>query len=322
MEGTDHIEMTALTAGQADQIARLEEMWPDYGKALQIAAATGGGMSWRTVKGVEYLTRWYQEDGKKKGKSLGRRSPETEATLKEFEDTTLKARRVLREMRDDVALACRLAKAHGIARLPGRLAETLDWFWYTDLNRRMALFGGTALLAYESGSGTLAPPELIKDGHLQVVSHTEDIDLVLPAVDEISEACDVDREGTSVQYDENRFRIRSKADKRLLCEIYLPSFFHLRLESGPAETLREAFDMPWLKSLIVSRDGRPIEVTVQDPRVYAMAAHSLGNDPIWANRAAYAAEMVAENWPDKFDEHQEADFEDLIGGERGGFRGP
>ena len=76
----------------------------------------------RTVDGVEYLTRYTQEDGKK-GRSLGRRSPETEAQMAHFENTVLKARRIRREYREDVLLTCKLAKAHGIARLHGRFGH-------------------------------------------------------------------------------------------------------------------------------------------------------------------------------------------------------
>ena len=145
----DDIELISLTDSQARQFARIGQLWPEFGHALQVLAASeGGGMGWKTVDGVEYLTRYFQEDGKKKGRSLGRRSPETEAWFEEFDSTVLKARRIRREYREDVLLTCKLAKAYGIARLHGRFAHTLDWLWYTNANKRVALFGGSALLAY------------------------------------------------------------------------------------------------------------------------------------------------------------------------------
>ncbi len=140
------IDLVPLTDGQAEQFARIEQLWPEFGHSLQVLAASeGGGMGWRTVDGVEYLTRYTQENGKKKGRSLGRRSPETEAIMEQFDSTVLKARRIRREYREDVLLTCKLAKAHGIARLHGRFAHTLDWLWYTDANRRVALFCQSAL---------------------------------------------------------------------------------------------------------------------------------------------------------------------------------
>jgi hypothetical protein len=94
----------------------MERLWPEFGHSLRVLAAMRGGMGWRTVDGVEYLTRYTQEDGKK-GRSLGRRSPETEAQMAHFENTVLKARRIRWEYPEDVLLTCKLAKAHGIARL-------------------------------------------------------------------------------------------------------------------------------------------------------------------------------------------------------------
>src|SRR5882757_7188083 len=113
-------ELVEFNAGQAEQMRFLEETWPEYGHSLQVAAAFSGGMGWKTVRGVEYLVRYHSEEGKKKFTSYGRRSPKTEEIHWRWEETTGRARRVVKERKDEVALACRLAKAHGIARLPGR----------------------------------------------------------------------------------------------------------------------------------------------------------------------------------------------------------
>lgn len=308
MKGSGDIEFTELTSGQAEQFARLEELWPEYAHSLQVTAATTGGMGWRQTDGVDYLTRYTQENGKKKGRSLGRRSPETEAQLAEFKNTVLKARRIIKESRDDVALACRLAKAHGSARLHGRHAETLDWLWYTDANRRVALFGGSALLAYESDAGILTPPELFKDDHLQFISRSDDPLKI--GLHEISEACGAEPDTARVTLDEGRYLLR--LDGRTIGEVFPPSYFLNRLEYDAEDTMRDALDMAWMRSLVVSRDCRPIEVTCPDPRVYAMAASVIPDDGIWAKRAEFAVELVRHRWPDGFDRRQEAMIDEAI----------
>lgn len=312
MEASDHdIELVPLTGGQAEQFARIEQLWPEFGHSLQVLAASeGGGMGWRTVDGVEYLTRYTHEDGKKKGRSLGRRGPETEALMEQFDSTVLKARRIRREYREDVLLTCKLAKAHGIARLQGRFAHTLDWLWYTDANKRVALFGGTALLAYESGSKTLTPVDLVKEDRLQFISHSEDPEKI--GLFEIMEAFgNTGREEMIADLEDGRFAIR--ADDQIVAEVFPPSFFRERLERGPAKTLRDGFKMPWLRALTFSRDNRPIEVAAPDPRVYAMAAYCLKDDSeIWDRRARFAIEMVRQCWPDKFDNRQEIVFDGLM----------
>lgn len=317
----DEAELIPLTDNQADQFARIGQLWPEFGHALQVLAASeGGGMGWKTVDGVEYLTRYFQENGKKKGRSLGRRSPETEAWFEEFDSTVLKARRIRREYREDVLLTCKLAKAYGIARLHGRFAHTLDWLWYTDANKRVALFGGSALLAYESGSRTLAPADLIKEDRLQFISHSEDPEKI--DLSEIMEACgNTGREEMTVGLENGRFAIR--ADDQIVAEIFRPSYFLERLEPRPAKTLREGFEMPWLRALTFSRDTRPIELCVLDPQVYAMAANCLRNDgEIWGRRAGFTAEMVRQRWPNKFDEDQQTVLDGESSGHFGRVRGP
>jgi hypothetical protein len=291
-------ELVSLTDGQAQQLQRLADVWPDYGPALKIDAATSGGMAFRKVGGVDYLTRYTQEDGKKKARSLGRRSPETEAILKRFEETTLRARQVLKENRSDVNLFCRLAKAHNLARLPGPLAEPLEWLWYLDLDRRMSLFGGTALFAYEAKSNALAPASAIRDDHLQFVAPTFE---GLPLT-EIEEAFDQDDAGTSLTLDDHRVLIRS--GDRVLCEILEPRYFLTDLNEDAAEVLSEAFELPPVRGLVFSRDSRALELTALDPRTYALAAFCRREEPIWADRAEFAVEMVTERWPEKFDDHQ------------------
>lgn len=319
MEGSDDdIDLVPLSGSQVEQFSRIQELWPEFGHSLQVLAASdGGGMGWRTVDGVEYLTRYTQENGKKKGRSLGRRSPETEAIMEQFDSTVLKARRIRREYREDVLLTCKLAKAYGIARLHGRFAHTLDWLWYSDANKRVALFGGTALLAYESRSRTLTPVDLIKEDRLQFIAHSDDPEKI--GLVEIAEACGSGREEMFVTLEDGVFEIR--AEDQVVAEIYRPSYF---LDRCPREeVMREGLEMPWLRALTFSRDTRPIEISAPDPRVYAMAAHCMrGDNDIWDRRARFATAMVQERWPDKFDQYQE----DVMDGppERGRmrFRGP
>jgi hypothetical protein len=316
----DDIELVPLTDGQAEQFARIEQLWPEFGQSLQVLAASeGGGMGWRTVDGVEYLTRYFQENGKKKGRSLGRRSPETEAWFEEFDSTVLKARRIRREYREDVLLTCKLAKAYGIARLHGRFAHVLDRLWYADANKRLALFGGSALLAYESGSRTLAPADLVKEDRLQFVSRSEDPEEI--GLPEIMEACGTDREEMTARLEDGRFAVR--ADDRIVAEIFPPSYFLDRSDRGVRTTLGEAFETSWLRSLTFSRDTRPIELCAPDPRVYAMAAHCLRDvDEIWNRRAGFAAELVRQCWPDKFEPRQEVVMDGLPEADRMRMRCP
>jgi hypothetical protein len=285
------LELLDFSAAQIVQMRQLEETWPEYGHSLRVVAATSGGMGWKTVKGVEYLVRHYREDGKKKFTSYGRRSEETEAKLKHFEETTGRARQIVKDQRDDVALACRLAKAHGLARLPGRQAETLEWFWYTGVTDRLSLFGGAALLAYEGKAGALAPADIVKEDRLQFIARTSHIATL--GLDEIAEACDVDRTGCAVKRGRDKITI-STSDGEPRAEILLPQLFlHRAEDERTAEMYARALDLPRWIGLTVARDARPISLTAVDPRAYAMFAGSFGDNPLWQERAAIASAMGA-----------------------------
>lgn len=275
---------------QAEQLQHLGQVWPAYGHAMQVAAATSGGLGWKTVKGVEYLVRYVHEDGKKRFTSYGRRNENTEAIYRKFEGTTGRARRTLKEHREDVALTCRLAKAHGLARLPGRQAGILEWFWYTDITRRLSLFGGTALLAYEAGAGAMAASHLIKESHLLFVSRTPDLEAL--KLDEIEEACDVDGIGCVSKPGRHRLVIETSAGEPR-AEILMPAFFLEMKHDDNTETVAAALDLPPLRGLTVARDCRPIELSAIDPWAYAALAHRMRGDvDIWAGRASASVEMA------------------------------
>jgi hypothetical protein len=288
--------ITDFNEAQAEEMRHLTAMWPEYGHSLQVAAATSGGMGWKIVKGVEYLVRYLSEEGKKKFTSYGRRNEKTEEMYRRFEETTGRAREIIREERDEVALHCRLAKAHGLARLPGRQAETLEWCWYLDITARLSLFGGAALLAYEGHAGALAPAPLVKEDFLQFVARTSDVEAL--GLDEIAEACDVDKTGCAVRRRRDRIEINT-TDGEPRAEILLPQFFLSRAgDDHETEMMAAALELPRWKGLTIARDCRPIALTAVDPKAYVLLARAFGDDGVWPDRAAVAAQLGARIDPD------------------------
>jgi len=277
-----------FSAGQAEQMRYLDQVWPEYGHSLQVAAAFSGGMGWKSVRGVDYLVRYHSEDGKKKFTSYGKRSPETEAKFRTWEDTTGRARRIVKEKKDEVALACRLAKAHGVGRLHGRLAEMLERCWYLDVTKRLSLFGGSALMAYEGAASALMPLDLVKEDRLHFVSRVGYDELGLEELVDV--VCDVDRTGCeSVRKRDRVSIVTSEGEPR--AEIYLSGHFQRTAETDrQAETLDEALNMLRWKGLTVARDGRPVELTSLHPSAYAVLANTMGND-LWDARAEAAFDI-------------------------------
>lgn len=281
-------DLRSFTAGQAEQMSFLEEAWPEYGHSLQVAAAFSGGQGWKTVRDVEYLVRYHSEDGKKKFTSMGRRSPDTEALQRRWDETVGQARKVIKDRKEDIDLACRLMKAHGGARLPGRQADILEHCWYLDVTKRLSLFGGAALMAYEGRAGALAPADLVKEDRLHFVARVAEDDLGL---DEIVEACDVDRTGCQAER-EHEYRISIETlDGDPRAEIYLPQYFHRLAETDrQAEAVAEALTMTRWKGLAVARDCRPVALTALHPAAYGVLACMFDQD-LWTERSECAAAM-------------------------------
>ena len=105
-----------------------------------------GGMHWKTVKGRQYLVRTL--DGRGRQKSLGPRSPETEAQHKTFHEGKAAARERLRSLEQALQYRTRVARAHGLGRLPRPLADTIR-----SSEGRNCLIGPEALYAYEAMAG-------------------------------------------------------------------------------------------------------------------------------------------------------------------------
>ncbi|MET4278495.1 MULTISPECIES: hypothetical protein [unclassified Bradyrhizobium] len=132
-------------------------------------------MAWRTVDGVEYLTRYTRQDGKQKVKSRGRRSPETDAIFEQFESTVLKARA---SGGSCGTTSCCPASWRRLTASPAS--------WTSGRDPRLALVHGRQQPALavrrdrpprlRSASGVLAPTALVKDQDLQFVARTEDLE--------------------------------------------------------------------------------------------------------------------------------------------------
>jgi len=298
-----------MTPTEARHLHEIERLWASYGPALRARAALDGGMVWKSVNGAEYLCRYRQnhDTGKKQFTSLGRRSPETEAVYRDFMERRDTARHVVLSSRDPITIAGRVAKAYGLARLPAKMAEMLRAFWLRSLDDSLTIFGGVALLAYEIETEPLAPAGLIRDEALIVIPMTAEITIA-----DLAEAYEA---ATG-----EKPRVQGHGDRQVLhrgdavpLEVWSRNFVLGHADDrDQAEVIEEGFEAPLLKGLTVARDARPVEFATFDPRVYAMLASVLGRDqPVWGDRARFAAALVRERWPEQFEPRQEAAYHDL-----------
>ncbi len=303
-------ELNLMRPVEARQLREIADAWKSYGPALRAKLTLDGGMQWKSVNGAQYLSRYRADPqtGKKKFTSLGRRSRETEAIYRDFIDSREAARQTVLNSREGIELAGRVAKAHGLARMPVKTAEIIRAFWSRSMDLHLTLFGGSALFAYEQRSGVLAPYELARDadGLLFIYDGADECttaDIVEAYEDAVGAKASAARRG-------NRLLIRSEEGIRL----EFTSLKSVLSEVGDdgADLLGEAFDLPAVKGLAVARNAQPVEITAPDPRAYAAMAYVLGqDDEVWADRARFAATLVREHWPEGFDPRQQEALAEL-----------
>lgn len=293
------IQLEFIEDDRAAPLRRLEDLWPKFAVALQVAATTHGGMCWRPVRDNVFLVRFRRVNGKTRIKTIGPRGPKTEAILADFRNTVGKSREIVRRERPVLAQVCRVAKDAGLARLPDFAARILTGIWTLGIDSRLTLFGGAALHAYESQAGVLAPFRLIQDDHLQFVTKSLG-ELDIP---ELEQVCDLKRVGTSVVHEDHRIVIRG--GDRILCQVFDHEFFQKYLTEQQRDVLADALDLPAVKGLTVSSHCRPVQLSAMDPRAYAMAAYCLRASGVWKERSYFTDVMVQLAWPDPFLEDQE-----------------
>jgi hypothetical protein len=304
-------DLTELGPTESRHLRDLAKAWASYGPALREWSSLDGGMQWKTVNGADYLCRYRPDPdtGKKKFISLGRRSAETEATYRDFIGRRDAARQTVLAGRDDIALAGRIAKAHGLARMPAKHAEIVRAFWRASLDRHLTLCSGAAMFAYEVKTEILTPAALTRDDNLLFLFDGSS-DFTTGDIGEAYE--DATGAKADVSRRQGRFIIRS--DDAPGVEILSRKFLLEQVKDGDqAEALRLAFQMDVVRGLTVARNAQPVEITAPDPRLYALLAHVEQDEEIWAKRARFTATLVRERWPQKFDHRQEEAFPDLCG---------
>ena len=254
--------------------------YDQYLQVQRLKASLPNWMSWKEVNGKTYLIQG--NSGGKNQKSLGAKSPETEATYKQFiqQKTQLK--------QDEEAINTRLAerapqlKALGIGRVPNTFAKITRKFDVDGVLGPYLWVGGThAIYAYEVMAGTSLDAEL---------RATEDIDFVWPITQEIiTRHAPKNLLGTLKEIDstfsvntENKFSVRN--NKGLVVDF-------ITSPEGEKHTLKEYLKpigipgqewltaLPSVTSIVIDDQGLPLRFEVPDPRLFALHKLWIAQNP-------------------------------------------
>ena len=286
------MRITPLSSEQSRILDDVFEMDRLHRTLLQREEGLGGGYQWKGVAGEEYLTRFWTDPHtkRKQARSLGRRSPTTEAEYAAFYATREKVvaeRRSLAPRMRDVA---RAARAFRLFRASEPVADVFHAFERAGLWQTCALLGSWASHAHANESRVRldgSPGDidlLVPDGLVSDVMPSIGGALRAACPDASWHAEDTALVGSGGL----RIHVHDAAD-------LLDRFVSTRPEVDAVRSVTEALDAALRPGLVLGHDGSPTPVATLDPTAHAVlkAAQAVELGSETAREAALAAVELA-----------------------------
>ena len=298
-----------LSGEQTRRLIDSEQRFEAYlGFIGRLDASFRGSMSWKSVKGHEYLYR--KTDGS--WKSLGPRNQANEQTFDQFHAgrTTLKQK--IEAIRREIDGAARVDRAMGLGRLPKAIANILRRLDRKHLlGNAISVVGTNALFAYERLAGGHFAPSMLA---------TMDIDLLFDSRDRLGLVARDVRDGGLAQLlqsvdpsftisHEGSFRAINRSG--LMVDLIepmpnMPSATRSRRQIGASKVdlvAAEIKGLQWLQNvphvsvIVLDESGIPLRMSVPDPRAFALHKYWVSRrsdrDPMKARRDEQQAHAVA-----------------------------
>jgi hypothetical protein len=302
--GADYI-FREFQESQHHTLNRAVEAYQAYLEAVEAGRPLQGGMHWKKIKGREYLYKYRDRFGH--GKSLGPRSPHTEAIFREFGRQRREYAAQLDTRRQELAEAARFCRAALIHRVPDPVVRILRRFPPGDFaGVPLMVIDTHALYAFEFAAGVFIDPppgSPLWSGAAQGL--TLAATAALPPEAFLARLRRADRSFQALPgqglaaVNQRGFRVRclrpptARAPRPLVLRdapgLAVPD------ESGDLAALAVA---PKFSQVIIGRRGDPVTMVVPDPR--ALALHKLwlsrqeDRDPGKKTRDRLQAEALAE----------------------------
>jgi hypothetical protein len=286
------MHFSELSANQIRVAVDARQTYDAYREARNISRQYAFGLSWKLVKGREYLIKVFNRKGG--NKSLGPRSPETEKIFAEFVAGKARAKEREAALAKSLGEFAGMSRGVGINRTPAVVTATLrkmDEFGL--LGKNLMVIGTNAMYGYESSAGVMFDAGLLA---------TTDVDFLWDARASLKLALfdgDVAESGV--------LAVLKKVDKSF--ERVSNSEFRAVNKTGfYVDLLMQAPDPPWKKdepekiasedlspswlpnikwllssekfhSVVIGQDGLPAPMVSPDPRAFATYKIWLSQQP-------------------------------------------
>lgn len=306
------IDFAELNSDQRRETVNTNQRYLAWREAFARQQACKGSMVWSTTRGRDYLMRVaYDRRGRRRQKSLGARSDDTERIKAEFENARSEAERRLETLRPALARQAAVNRALGLGRVPllgARIIRALDAAGL--LGAGLRVVGTIAIHAYEATAGVHVDPGL---------TATDDVDLLLDSRARLSFVASEDVEEASLlrllRKVDRSFVRSSEAFRAVNDEGYLVDL--IKPLRNPPWTVEpagvgndpddlsavEIAGLSWLESApafeatAIDQRGGPLRIVTCDPRVFAAHKYWLGRrddrEPVKRGRDLAQAEAVA-----------------------------
>jgi hypothetical protein len=270
-----------------------------------------GSMVWEETKGTQYLLRsYYDENGSRRQKSLGKRSPETELIKQRF-DSERKAAIESRKSLDAILeRQAAVNRAVGLGRVPLIAAKILRLIDKRGLlGNGLRVAGTNSLCCYEAACGVFVDPGLVA---------TLDIDLLFDSRRRLNLVGNPDLPDESLiqllRLADRSFRrteqsFRAENDEGYLVDLikpmHNPPWRSERRAIGAADDIQaaEIQGLIWLENappfeqVAIDERGYPVRMVACDPRVFAIHKYWISaredRDPLKKTRDSEQARAVA-----------------------------
>lgn len=279
--------MKALSNQQRLHLVNSEQLYENYRAAVQHATAHAYGMRWKTVRGVDYLFR--ERDARGNGKSLGRRSPETEAILLAFQQGKQAANERLAAIRVALDEQARLNKALRLARVPRVIARILRELDAAGLYKSFTVLGTQALFGYEAAGGVHFLAELLASGDIDLlfdarhritlVSGKLDGQGLLGLLKRADRTFECIRKRGFRAANAGQFMVDLIVPPRGMHETEPISFAENDLVAAEVPGLQWLLNAPKLDTVSIDEEGWPVPLRVPDPRAFALHKAWLSTRP-------------------------------------------
>lgn len=305
--------MKSLSNQQRLHQVNTEQLFENYRSAVGHAASYTYGMRWKTVRSTEYLFR--DRDRRGNGKSLGRRSEETEQLMATFSAGRTVAQERLRGIKEKIQEQARLNKALRLNRVPRVVARVLRELDQAGLYDSFTVIGTQTLYAYEAAAGVHFLLELLASGDVDllydvrkkmvVVSEKLDGDGLLGLLKKADKTFECVRENGYRAANAGQFMVDLVIAPRGMHVTGSVTFSESDLVATEVPGLQWLLNSPKLDAVAIDEDGWPVPMRVPDPRAFALHKAWLSGlptrEPIKKPRdldqARAVAQLVQEEMP-------------------------